>query len=276
MYADQTKVFTDYDTAAAGGSAGLVAATGGARFADYSKEETAALPADAVDASFGCGNPLAFALVRRGQTVLDLGCGAGIDLILAAERVGPEGRVVGVDQSDAMIERALKNVQRSGHANIEIRKGQIEALPLADGSVDWVISNCVINLANDKQQVFGEIFRVLKPGGRMLVSDIVADDLPGWMRRSAMLTSACVAGAISEGEYLERLERAGMSRCVVVGRNHYEPSQLAAVVRDSLPPRLARSFVGCLVAGATRRLTGSISSRFWSARVHAMKTGVPA
>ena len=105
----------------------------------------------------------------------------------------------------------------------------------------------------------------------MMVSDIVADNLPPWMRRSALLTSACVAGAISEAEYIERLGLAGMSCCEVVGRNHYEPSQLAAVVRDSLPPVLARSFVGCLVAGATQRLTRSISTRFWSARVHARK-----
>jgi len=276
MHADQQKVFCDYDTAAAGGSAGLVAATGGARFADYTAEERSGLPDDAVDASFGCGNPLAFALVRRGQTVLDLGCGAGIDLVLAADRVGTQGRVIGIDQSDAMIQRAWNNVRVSGHQNIDIRKGQIEHLTVADGSVDWVISNCVINLANDKQQVFDEIFRVLKPGGRMMVSDIVADDLPGWMRRSALLTSACVAGAISETEYIERLRHAGMDRCMVVGRNHYEPSQLAAVVRDSLPPWLASTFVGCAVAGATRRLTGSISSRFWSARVHAMKPELSA
>ncbi len=271
MHADQQRVFSDYNTAAAGGSAGLVAATGGARFAAYTAEEKSALPEDAVSASFGCGNPVAFALVRRGQTVLDLGCGAGIDLMLAAERVGPSGQVIGVDQSDPMIQRAWANVRAKGYGNIDIRKGQIEKLPVANESVDWVISNCVINLANDKQRVFDEIFRVLKPGGRMMVSDIVADDLPTWMRRSAMLTSACVAGAISEAEYIERLKAAGMSRCEVVGRHHYEPSQLASVVRDSLPPWLARTFVGCLVAGTTKRLTGSISSRFWSARVHARK-----
>ncbi len=270
----QQKVFSDYNDAAAGGNAGLVAATGGARFATYSADEKANLPQDAVDASFGCGNPMAFALVRRGQTVLDLGCGAGIDLMLAADRVGATGQVIGVDQSDPMIERAWKNVRAAGHQNIDIRKGQIENLPVTDGSVDWVISNCVINLANDKQRVFAEIFRVLKPGGRMMVSDIVADDLPIWMRRSAMLTSACVAGAISEAEYIQRLSAAGLSRCEVVGRNHYEPSQLAAVVRDSLPAFLARSFVGCMVAGATEKLTGTISSKFWSARVHARKDEV--
>lgn len=271
MHADQQRVFGDYDAAASGLQAGLVAATGGARFAAYAGHETAALPQDAVQASFGCGNPLAFSLVRRGQTVLDLGCGAGIDLMLAADRVGATGLVIGVDQSAAMIDRARNNIRSGGYDNIDIRAGRIEALPVTTASVDWVISNCVINLASDKDQVFAEIFRVLKPGGRMMVSDIVADQLPAWMRRSAMLTSACVAGAISESTYMRGLADAGMTECDIVGRHYYEPSQLAAVVRDSLPKSIAESFVGCLVASATKRLTRSISTRFWSARVHARK-----
>lgn len=265
------RVLADYREAAQGQKAGLVAATGGARFAGYAADDVAGLPADAVNSSYGCGNPLAFALVRRGQTVLDLGCGAGIDLMLAADRVGPEGRVIGVDDTPAMLDKAHRNIQTRGYTQIELRAGRIESLPVADASVDWVISNCVINLSADKPQVFAEIHRVLKPGGRMMVSDIVADRLPGWMRRSAMLTSACVAGAISEAEYLRGLERAGLGDASVVNRLYYEPEQLAVVVRDSLPGVLARSFVGCLVAGATRRLTRSISSQFWSARIHARK-----
>lgn len=271
MQPNQQRVFGDYHAAAMGQKAGLVAATGGARFASYTADEKTALPQDAVAGSFGCGNPLAFSLVRRGQTVLDLGCGAGIDLMLAADRVGPIGKVIGVDQSTAMIERARANVTARQYHNIDVRVGRIEALPVPSGSVDWVISNCVINLSNDKDKVFAEIFRVLKPGGRMMVSDIVADQLPFWMRRSAILTSACVAGAISESKYLAGLAAAGLQECDVVSRNYYEPSQLAVVVRDSLPRFFAESFVGCMVAGATRRLTKSISTQFWSARVHARK-----
>jgi arsenite methyltransferase len=271
MQANTKRVFDDYQQAAAGHKAGLVAATGGARFASYSDDEIAALPADAVASSYGCGNPLAFSLVRRGQAVLDLGCGAGIDLMLAADRVGSGGHVIGVDHAPAMIEKARRNIASRDYRNIEIRAGRIEELPVGDASVDWVISNCVINLSNRKDKVFAEICRVLKPGGRMMVSDIVADRLPAWIRRSATLTSACVAGAISESEYLAGLAAAGLSECQVVDRHFYEPSQLALVVRESLPGFLARSFVGCAVAGATKKLTRSISTQFWSARIHARK-----
>lgn len=276
MNPNPERIFGDYQAAASGQKAGLVAATGGARFASYSGEEIAALPADAVEASFGCGNPLAFSLVRRGQTVLDLGCGAGIDLMLAADRVGSNGNVIGVDNTPAMIQRANKNIREAGYGNIEIRQGLIEELPIGDNSVDWVMSNCVINLSNNKNKVFSEIFRVLKPNGRMMVSDIVADKLPFWMRRSAMLTSACVAGAISESEYLSGLSGAGLDRCEIVSRNYYEPSQLAAVVKDSLPKYLADTFVGCCVSAAAKHLAKSINTKFWSARIHARKPQVIA
>lgn len=271
MKPDPERILGDYQAAACGAQAGLVAATGGARFAAYSDAEVAALPADAVEASFGCGNPLAFSLVRRGQTVLDLGCGAGIDLMLAADRVGAGGNVIGVDHAPAMIERAEKNIRKAGYTNIEVRPGRIESLPVADASVDWVMSNCVINLSADKARVFAEIFRVLKPNGRMLVSDIVADKLPWWVRRSAMLTSACVAGAISEAEYLSGLSKAGLDKCEILGRNYYEPAQLASVVVDSLPKSLAASFVGRSVGAAAGRLAKTINTRFWSARIHARK-----
>lgn len=265
------RVLDDYRDAAHGNRAGLVAATGGARFAAYAAEQVALLPADAVASSYGCGNPMAFALVRRGQTVLDLGCGAGLDLMLAADRVGAQGRVIGVDDTPAMLDKARRNLHSRGYGQVELRAGRIESLPVDDASVDWVISNCVINLSADKPRVFAEIARVLKPDGHMMVSDIVADQLPGWMRRSAMLTSACVAGAISEAEYLRGLSQAGLVDAEVVDRLYYEPAQLAVVVRDSLPGVLARSFVGCAVASLTRRLTASIATRFWSARLHARK-----
>jgi len=198
--------------------------------------------------SFGCGNPLAFADVEPGQTVLDLGSGAGPDLIAAARQVGPEGRVIGVDMTDEMIERARENVARLGIANIEVRKGFIEELPVEDGTVDWVISNCVINLSPDKPAVFREIARVLRPGGRFSISDIVVEDLPEALRRSAEAYSACIGGAISEAEYLAGLEAAGLAGVGVTERLVYEADQLKAIVASDLeafdvPPDLLEAGV---------------------------------
>ncbi|HEV2098587.1 MAG TPA: methyltransferase domain-containing protein, partial [Stellaceae bacterium] len=151
--------------------------------AGYDAAELEALPADATGNSFGCGNPLAFAGVLPGQTVLDLGCGAGIDLLIAAQRVGPTGQVIGVDVSEVMLERAKANAARAGATNIELRLGAIENLPVEAKTIDWVVSNCVINLSPDKAQVFREIHRVLKPAGHMLVTDMIAEDLPDWIVR---------------------------------------------------------------------------------------------
>jgi len=152
----------------------------------------------AAGASFGCGNPLAFAGVEPGQTVLDLGSGAGLDLLIAAEKVGPTGRVIGVDMTDAMIEAAQRNAAEAGFGEIvELRKGHIEQLPVDDASVDWVISNCVINLSPDKPAVFRELQRVLRPGGRFSVSDIVVDELPDFVRDHPAAYAACIAGAVS-------------------------------------------------------------------------------
>lgn len=232
-----------------------------AKMAGYDAGELAGLPADAVINSFGCGNPLAFSEVRPGEVVLDLGSGAGIDLILAAKKVGPTGHVIGVDMTDAMIERARANVAAAGLQNIEIRKGIIEELPIESGSVDWVISNCVINLSPDKSRVFAEIARVLKPGGRMRVSDIVVQDLPEAMRASAALYGSCVAGAISEEEYLAGLRAAGLVDVEVRERVVYDASQLEALAASEL--------------GAdedVKKLAAAAAGKVWSAIIYARKS----
>ncbi len=156
----------------------IIGNTGSAKFADYSAHELEGTPKEAVEASFGCGNPVAYSSVKPGDTVLDLGCGAGLDLLIAAEKVGPEGKVIGVDMTDAMLEKARRTIESSGLKNIELRKGFVESLPVEADAVEWVISNCFINLSPDKGKVFAETARVLKPGGCMIVSEIVAQDLP--------------------------------------------------------------------------------------------------
>jgi len=185
--------------------------------------------------SFGCGDPLAFSEVQPGQTVVDLGSGAGLDLLVAARKVGPTGRVIGVDMTDAMIEVARKNAAEAGFDQIEVRKGLIEDLPVESGTVDWVISNCVINLSPEKDRVFAEIARVLRVGGTMLVSDIVAEDLPAWVRESPLLTNACIGGAISESAYLAGLEAAGLVDVEVVEKVTYTPSSLLEALKADFP-----------------------------------------
>lgn len=206
-----------------------------AKLAGYDAEALAALPEDAVTNSFGCGDPLAMALVKPGDTVLDLGSGAGIDLLLASKFTGPEGEVIGVDMTDAMIERARANIAEAGADNVEVRKGVIEELPVDDSSVDIVISNCVINLSPEKPAVFSEISRVLKPGGRFSVSDIVAEDLPDWVRAIPDAYSACVSGAIPEADYVQGLRDAGLTDIEVVGRMVYDPDQVLALVESDMP-----------------------------------------
>jgi arsenite methyltransferase len=176
----------------------------------YSESETAALPADAVAASMGCGNPTALLKLEPGQTVLDLGSGGGIDVLLSARRVGPAGKVYGVDMTDEMLELARANQLKAGVTNVEFLKGAIEAVPLPDRSVDVVISNCVINLSTDKDAVLREAFRVLKPGGRLAVSDVVVrGEVAADVRRNMELWIGCIAGALEEREYASRLSAAG-------------------------------------------------------------------
>jgi SAM-dependent methyltransferase len=176
----------------------------------YSDNETALLPEAAVAASLGCGNPTAMAELKPGETVLDLGSGGGIDVLLSARRVGPEGKAYGLDMTDEMLELARENQRKAGVENAEFLKGEIENIPLPDESVDVVISNCVINLSGDKDRVLREVFRVLKPGGRLAVADVVVrGEVPPEIRRNIELWAGCIAGALEESEYRDKLESAG-------------------------------------------------------------------
>jgi len=244
-----------------------------AQLAGYSTEELAGLPIDAVVNSFGCGNPVAFAGVKAGDVVLDLGSGAGIDLLIAADKAGPTGRVIGVDMTGEMIERARKNIAAAGYQNVEVRKGIIEKLPAGDASVDWVISNCVINLSPEKDRVFAEIARVLKPGGQMSVSDLVVKDLPDWVRENTDLYNACVSGAISEEEYVAGLERAGLEDIEVKERLVYDPAQIEQIAEKAVQAG-AESLSGCCgpaTADLVARAAESVAGKIWSAKFYARK-----
>ena len=245
-----------------------------ASLAGYETESLDEIPRDAVENSFGCGDPLAFAEVEPGQTVVDLGSGAGIDILLAARRVGPDGHVIGIDMTDEMIDRAGQNIAASGLDNVEVRKGIIEELPVDDGSVDWVISNCVINLSPEKGRVFAEIARVLRPGGRMLVSDMVVDDLPQAVRDNEALYNGCIGGAISEAEYLQGLRDAGLADVEVRKRFVYDDEQLAYLLGDGLHGEDGGSCCGVGPNGTedagkvATQLTGRIQSLQIFARRH--------
>ncbi|UCD44680.1 MAG: arsenite methyltransferase [Candidatus Bathyarchaeota archaeon] len=176
----------------------------------YSLEDIKELPESAVGAAAGCGNPTAIAGLKEGEVVLDLGSGGGIDVFLSAKKVGPKGKAIGVDMTDEMLNLARKNAEELGFENVEFRKGDIEDLPVEDESVDVIISNCVINLAPDKDKVFREAYRVLRPGGRITVSDIVTDGpLPQEIKDNPDAWAACVSGALDKEEYLQKIRDAG-------------------------------------------------------------------
>ena len=176
----------------------------------YSSEEGASIPENALLASLGCGNPTALAKLNPGETVLDLGSGGGIDVLLSARRVGPTGKAYGLDMTDEMLALARENQKKAGVENVEFLKGEIENIPLPDNSVDVIISNCVINLSADKDKVFREAFRVLKPGGRLAVSDIVVrGEMPPEVQRSIELWAGCMAGALRDTEYVSKVKAAG-------------------------------------------------------------------
>lgn len=195
----------------------------------YLNGETAELPSSAVLASLGCGNPTALAQLAAGDVVLDLGSGGGIDVLLSARRVGPTGKAYGLDMTDEMLALARKNAAEAGVTNVEFLKGQIEQIPLPDASVDVIISNCVINLSGDKRRVLAEAFRVLKPGGRFAVSDVVVrGDVPAPVRRSMELWVGCVAGALEEQEFLTLLAEVGFESPSVEPTRVYRSEDAAA------------------------------------------------
>ncbi len=196
----------------------------------YAADETAGLPAEAIQASLGCGNPVALAELKPGETVLDLGSGGGIDVLLSAKRVGPTGKAYGLDMTDEMLALARENQQNAGVENAEFLKGAIEAIPLPDASVDVVISNCVINLSADKRRVFAEAFRVLRPGGRFAVSDIVVKgEVPVPIRKSMEAWAGCFAGVLEEDEYRTLLAEAGFEEVEVEPTRIYRASDVRQV-----------------------------------------------
>src|ERR1041385_2840382 len=224
----------------------------------YNEAEKGSHPENAVRASLGCGNPTALAELRPGETVLDLGSGGGIDVLLSARRVGPTGKAYGLDMTDEMLELARKNQSDAGLTNVEFLKGEIEAIPLPDASVDVIISNCVINLSGDKDRVLAEAFRVLKPGGRFAVSDVVVHGpVPEAIRKSLELWVGCVAGAMEETEYIGKLERAGFTAIGVEPTRVYDVSE-------------AREFLSAqgIDADATAK---QVQGRFMSAFVRATR-----
>jgi SAM-dependent methyltransferase len=218
-----------YGRAAKDAKSGKNACCGGSCGADnaitsdlYDPKELAGIPEDAIRASLGCGNPALLAELHVGETVLDLGAGGGIDVLLSARRVGPTGKAYGLDMTDEMLELARENQRKAGITNVEFLKGQIEQMPLPDASVDVIISNCVINLSVDKRRVLQEAFRVLKPGGRFAVSDVVVRrEIPASLRRHAELWAGCVAGALEEWTYRDLLRDAGFTDIEIVPTRVY-------------------------------------------------------
>jgi len=203
----------------------------------YASQDLEAVP-EGANLGLGCGNPVAMASLKPGETVLDLGSGAGFDAFLASKRVGPEGRVIGVDMTPQMIERSSTLAKTHGYTNVEFRLGDIEALPLADASVDVIISNCVVNLTTDKERAFREAFRVLKPGGRLLVSDLVLErPLPEAIRQDMDAYGACVAGAMLKADYLQAIQAAGFTGVSVAGERRYGLDMFSPELLDATRQR---------------------------------------
>jgi arsenite methyltransferase len=224
----------------------------------YQDDEKAGLPAEAVAASLGCGNPTALAELKPGETVLDLGSGGGIDVLLSARRVGPAGKAYGLDMTDEMLMLARDNQRKAGVENVEFVKGEIENIPLPDSSVDVVISNCVINLSADKGRVMREAFRVLKPGGRFAVSDIVVrGEIPAEIQRKVELWAGCVAGALKESDYRDKLKAAGFENIEIEPTRIYSVAQSKEILAE--------------VGLDSEELAAQVDNKFMSAFVRARK-----
>ena len=221
----------------------------------YAKDDAGAVPGDALKASLGCGNPTALAELKPGETVLDLGSGGGIDVLLSAKRVGPTGKAFGLDMTDDMLALAEENKRESGLANVHFLKGEIEDIPLPDNSVDVIISNCVINLSGDKDKVLREAFRVLKPSGRFAVSDVVVrGEVPAAVRRSMELWVGCIAGALTDADYRAKLAQAGFDGIDIGATRVYDAADARAfLVADGLDgDAVAREVDGKFISAFVR------------------------
>ena len=220
----------------------------------YDNSQTGLLPEQAIKASLGCGNPTALAQLNPGETVLDLGSGGGIDVLLSARRVGPTGKAYGLDMTDDMLALARENQKKAGLENVEFLKGEIESIPLPDASVDVIISNCVINLSGDKDRVLREAFRVLKPGGRFAVSDVVVrGEVPEEIRRSMLLWVGCIAGALSDSDYQSKLKAAGFQQIEIEPTRVYSLDDARTVLSghgidvDAIAPQVEGKFISAFV-----------------------------
>jgi len=221
----------------------------------YTEEELGAVPQGA-NLGLGCGNPVALASLREGETVLDLGSGAGFDCFLAAEKVGEKGRVIGVDMTPEMIEKARENARKGNYANVEFRLGEIENLPVADNAADVLISNCVINLVPDKRRVFKEAFRVLKPGGRLMISDVVLlKELPAFIKNSIEAYIGCISGAIMRDEYISAIKAAGFHEVSIIDETPFpiecmanDPTAKALIESLNIPPQKVEEVASSVIS----------------------------
>jgi arsenite methyltransferase len=230
----------------------------------YSDEDIKAVP-DGANLGLGCGNPVALASLKPGETVLDLGAGAGFDCFLAARKVGKGGNVIGVDMTPEMVEKAKGNAVKGGHSNVEFRLGEIESLPVEDNAVDAIISNCVINLSPDKKKVFREAFRVLRPGGRLMVSDLVlVRELPAAIRNSVEAYVGCLSGAVMKDEYIDSIRRAGFKDIKIVSESFYP---LEAMANDATAKAIVSD------ADVRTEYMENIKNSVVSVKIHAIRPG---